>query len=98
MLAAIAVLHCWRALSPIGTRRLEVAVRHHAGAASETSTGRVKPAATRTVHPPSTTKPIPRTLDSRGCRILLPLQRTAAYPFANTCGVVRAAESDLASA
>jgi hypothetical protein len=59
MLAAIAVLHSWHALSPVGARRLEVAVRHYAGAASETTTGRAKAAATtRTMHPRSTAKPM----------------------------------------
>jgi hypothetical protein len=36
--------------------------------------------------------------ESRGRRILLPWQRAAAYPSANTCEVVRAAGSVLGSA
>src|SRR5215467_12996642 len=58
MLGAVTVLHSWRALRPVGARRLE-AVRHHAGPASEPSAGCVKPAAaTRAMHPPATAKPM----------------------------------------
>src|SRR5262249_56825148 len=47
----ITVLHSWRALSPVGARRLEAAVRHHAGPASASAP------ATRAMHPPATPQP-----------------------------------------